>query len=118
MEQEAKTFIICDDVSNEKLRTILKEGMKNYIQSSLRRQDNKYLTLREFNLLTIHENCAKSYTNKTKIVAYLRALENLNRSMHDTRSTESSDFGSLCFICGEDASDDFIEKQKKYPASR
>ncbi|CAH2218497.1 jg2186 [Pararge aegeria aegeria] len=118
MEQEDKICIICDEILNENLRTIPKEGMKNYIQASLRRQDNKYLTLRKFNSITIHENCSKNYTNETKIAAYLRRLGHLNESLHDTRSTESFNFASLCFICGEDASDDFIEKQKKYPANR
>ena len=114
MDEDTGICILSDKpyTCNDKTR----QTIKNYIQTSLRKQDGKHLKLRRYCSFTVHESCMKTYTDEPKILAQIRKLEASTSPVTD--SVVEFDFKNRCFIRGEDASDTFIEKQKKYSAKQ
>ena len=114
--------ILCDkqltDQSNT--REITGNSLESFINASVQRDDKRHIKIKQCESIRVHTNYAKSYTPDGKIKAYLRQKEKITESVRATRSSNTIpfDFESLCLICGEDASNAFIAKQSKYPASR
>lgn len=112
----AQNCPLCDlPLSDRETRIIKEISLKNCVKASLQRKDNKHTLLRKYKSLEVHEVCSKNYVSQRKIEFFLRKKEGGNNSDNvRTRSTQLDfDWENLCFICSEDASDEFIKKEKK-----
>lgn len=123
-EKDQNICLICDKVLDESITLITGDTLNKYIEASRTRQDNKHLKFKGLQSFIIHTGCSLKYTNKKSIQAHLKQLDNYEDSSLSSstsnvnlilRSSSSTgfDFQNLCFLCEQDASDDFIEAQKK-----
>lgn len=120
MAEQIANCIICEKpLSDGNVRILKEESIRSCIDSSIRRKDKKHLQFRQFKTLNVHTNCAKQYTWERNIELAERKLNAPSNSTSTRRSSNINfDFNNLCFICEKDASDAFIEKQRKVPANK
>ena len=114
--------ILCEKQLTDQSNTweITGNSQESFINTSVQRDDKRHIKIKQCEGIRVHTNCAKIYTHDGKIKAYLRQKKKITESVRATRSSNNIpfDFESLCLICGEGASNAFIAKQSKYPASR
>lgn len=123
-EDRIKMCIICGKifVPSGIMKSITGDSIKNLIKASVRRRDKKDQVFERLQSIDVHDLCYNSYTSESHIIGHLRQLESTasTSAADDVPSSSGSDFEftNLCFICGKDASDAFIQEQKKKPESQ
>lgn len=124
MAEANEVCFICEKAIDPASVKIIKgETINNFIRASKQRQDEKHHQFQNKESLTIHSNCSKSYTSQKEINYVLRKLRDASASTSSTvltRGTATTDFNfkKLCFICEEDATDEFLKKQDRLPANK
>lgn len=107
--------ILCEKLLSTRPTCIIKEkSIKNCILASFRRQDKKHVELKKFKSLEVHEYCSKNYVSEKKIESYLKNQKSTEITGKTRRSNQLDfPFLNLCLICEEDASEEFIDLQKR-----
>lgn len=107
-----KCFICGAEVAESARRIVKSLGLETLIQASKKRKDGKHVQFKAETEIVVHKSCQTKYVLPSNIK---KAAEEHAQAGPSTRSAPpaSFDFGNLCFICGEDASDNFINKQAK-----
>ncbi|CAG9769699.1 unnamed protein product [Ceutorhynchus assimilis] len=114
--EDSKCFI-CGDSLQGQVTTVKEKGILTFMDSSKKRKDGKHILLKDETSVTVHEKCRKIYNKQSYIDAAL--AEQSSRPSASRRSNQPLfDFKGHCLFCGKDASDQFIERQKKLNQSR
>ncbi|KAJ8665692.1 hypothetical protein QAD02_007354 [Eretmocerus hayati] len=107
-------FICTDPIISPKKRKCQRAAIETLIIASKRRKDDKYLEFQGLNELSIHDSCRHTYTSEPRI---LEASQSAGKTKAERRQrsvdAQRFQFDLFCFFCGDDASDDFIAKQKR-----
>lgn len=119
MESSSTCFICGERLGEDDLkRTIQETALKTFTEASRRRQDGHYTWLRKQKSVTVHEKCRKGvYTKESSIASAEKDASTQARRVTRTQ-VDVFDFKSQCLICGNDASDLFIQRQLKKEKSR
>ncbi|CAG9761611.1 unnamed protein product [Ceutorhynchus assimilis] len=114
--EDSKCFI-CGDSLQGQVTTVKEKGILTFMDSSKKRKDGKHILLKDETSVTVHEKCRKIYNKQSYIDAAL--AEQSSKPSASRRSNQPLfDFKGHCLFCGKDASDQFIERQKKLNQSR
>lgn len=117
MEPEEEICLLCDAAikSDDEVRVVSGELLKKYIKASVKRNDGKRAIIKNQKSFRAHAKCCKHYTEEKKIERQVRqnAVESTSERLLRSDSCHKFDFQNLCFFCSKDASDDFVELQKK-----
>ncbi|CAG9764574.1 unnamed protein product [Ceutorhynchus assimilis] len=114
--EDSKCFI-CGDSLQGQVTTVKEKGILTFMDSGKKRKDGKHILLKDETSVTVHEKCRKIYNKQSYIDAAL--AEQSSKPSASRRSNQPLfDFKGHCLFCGKDASDQFIERQKKLNQSR
>ncbi|CAG9762758.1 unnamed protein product [Ceutorhynchus assimilis] len=106
-----------DGAESMEVTTVKEKGILTFMDSSKKRKDGKHILLKDETSVTVHEKCRKIYNKQSYIDAAL--AEQSSKPSASRRSNQPLfDFKGHCLFCGKDASDQFIERQKKLNQSR
>lgn len=98
-------------LTNSECRTLQTRAIQTLVKSSQARNDGNVKVLKDLANVTVHTSCYKSYIKSNNIVA-ARKRENEDVDDKAVRRTKI-DFENVCIICGDDASQNYVEKLKK-----
>lgn len=112
MDEEANCLICGELLSTKRTCIIQHNGLKSLISASLRRQDEKHIKFRLFKSLEIHDSCSKTYASEKALSVIDKKNQNSERRTRRS-GILGFEYGQLCLICAEDASEEFIEKQNR-----
>lgn len=97
---EEAVCIICNE-KTDNLCNIKSRGLERLVESSKKRNDNKYKKFEKATSAFIHKNCQSSYNNETMINS---ARASKQRKSVESRAISKSaltfDFENNCFFCG------------------
>ncbi|CAG9772311.1 unnamed protein product [Ceutorhynchus assimilis] len=120
LEQQSEAYTcMTNEIKNTHLpvTTVKEKGILTFMDSSKKRKDGKHILLKDETSVTVHEKCRKIYNKQSYIDAAL--AEQSSKPSASRRSNQPLfDFKGHCLFCGKDASDQFIERQKKLNQSR
>lgn len=108
---------ICEKTLSESDVVVVKErGVKTLLKSSELRGNRAHTRiLRTLSSVTVHGACQKNYINEKLIAAYCRKKDNEPQVASTSRrsSIPTFNFKAQCFLCTEEITPDFLNKQKK-----
>ena len=111
--------LICEGVLSEGVtREVKEKGVRTLIDFSVKWKDGKHSLLQGLKSVTVHEKCRKVYTKERRAEAFQSRHKTSTDPKQMLRYQDSNfDFLHDCLFCGENASDEFYEKQGKKPVS-
>ena len=107
--------IICDlDLPEEQtLKTFKARGIKTLMQSSLRRKDGRHNNMKNLTSITVHTSCYVMYNRERSVASALKNVQSIPSTSRRSSGEQGFDFRQWCLFCSKDASDEFINRQKK-----
>lgn len=116
-------FICCNTLEEGKVVVVKKRGICSLIEVSEKRGLllNKRF-LQALDEVSVHDACRKRYTVESNVAASVRRggdeAPQPSSSVGTRRSSESCNLDKICFLCGDEITDEFLKLQKKLPLSR
>lgn len=101
---------------------VKKRGIISLINASVKRglQENKSF-LQKLEEVTVHDACRKRYTVESNVEASVRrGGDSVPQACNQPslRSSSVHNLKTICFLCGEDITEEYIKLQQKLPYSR
>lgn len=111
---------ICDSALEDgsKVTVVKEKGLKTFCEASRQRNDGKGVHLKGKTSIKVHEKCRKQYINEKLIAAYVKRAQQGGQKQQLRSSVPAFSFKNHCFLCGIAITSQFIEEQKKLPASK
>lgn len=95
------TCLLCEEiVESSQCRIVKERGIKNLIEASIKRKDQKHLKLRDLTEITVHKNCQTMYVRESNIkIALAKSKQNWHNVRSRAKSGREFDFSATCFLC-------------------
>lgn len=119
-EMSLQVCFICDGILDDgsKVTVVKEKGLKTFSEASKQRKDGKGVHLVGKTSIEVHEKCRKQYINEKLIAAYTKRAHQGGRVLELRSSVPTFSFKTHCFLCGLVITPEFIDEQKRLPASK
>lgn len=119
VSEGADCFICEKRLSDSKVVLVKQRGVISLLNASVKRGITSHQSLlKNLTEVAVHVTCQKNYTNDKLILAFLRR-GGASEQTHSLRSSGPKfDFKTKCFLCGEEITEEYLQRQNKLPMPR